>query len=217
MAELKFLKKEAIASGWNAFKSQKGMFIGIVFISALFYIIPNFLQDNLKDAQILAALIGVAAWVLQSAIAMGMARVSLQVTDKGSSSVSELFSCFSLLLKYIAASVLYGLMVFIGMILLIVPGIIVAMRGQFFVYYIIDEGAGPIEALKKSFEITKGSVVNLLLLSLVTILLNIVGVLAIGLGIFVSIPITLVAYAFVYRKLNPVSPEEAFSPTEPAV
>lgn len=217
MAELKFLKKEAIASGWKIFKSHKGMFIGIVFISMLLYIIPNILQGTFKEQKVLAALIGVCAWVLQSAIAMGMARISLQVTDKGLSSISELFSCFPLLLKYIVSSVLYGLMVFVGMVLLIVPGIIVAIRGQFFVYYIIDEDAGPIEAIKKSFEITKGSVINLSFLSLITILLNFAGMLALILGIFITIPITLVAYAFVYRKLHPISPEEVFSPTEPAI
>ncbi|MEA3324508.1 MAG: hypothetical protein U9Q37_05135 [Euryarchaeota archaeon] len=52
--------------------------------------------------------------------------------------------------------ILYGFIVVGGLILLTIPGIIWAIKFQFFDYLIVDKGLGPIDALEKSSEITRG-------------------------------------------------------------
>jgi len=85
--------------------------------------------------------------------------------------------------------------------LLIIPGIIWAIKFYFFSYLIVDKGLGPIEALKRSSAITDGSKWDLFLLGLLLFGINLIGAIPFFLGWFVTIPISMVATAFVYRKL----------------
>jgi uncharacterized membrane protein len=72
----------------------------------------------------------------------------------------------------------------------------------FFDYLIVDKNSRIIESLKKSWEITKGSTWNLFLLYLLLGLINLLGIFALIVGLFWSIPTTMIAEAFVYRKLS---------------
>jgi uncharacterized membrane protein len=81
------------------------------------------------------------------------------------------------------------------------PGIYFAIRFYFFIYFIVDKKAGIIESLKRSWEITKGQAWNLFLFNLVLFGINLLGVICFLIGLLVTLPITGVATAFVYRKL----------------
>ena len=106
-----------------------------------------------------------------------------------------------------------------GFILLIVPGIIWAIKYQFAQYLVIDKGYKPIEAIKKSGQITKDAKWSLLLLGLLSGLINVLGAIALVVGLFATVPTTMVAKAFVYRKLleHPEAETEpqSTSPTPP--
>ena len=61
---------------------------------------------------------------------------------------------------------------------------------------------GPIEAFKESGKITAGSKWNLFLLIILLLIIVLLGLLAFIVGIFVALPIAMVAVAYVYRKLS---------------
>jgi len=67
---------------------------------------------------------------------------------------------------------------------------------------IIDKSMGPIEALKISWHITDGSFWNLIAYWFVVLGINILGVLALGIGLLWSIPTTVLASAHIYRQLS---------------
>jgi uncharacterized membrane protein len=85
---------------------------------------------------------------------------------------------------------------------LIIPGIILSMGLAFVPYLVVDRGLGPIEAIKESWRITKGHKWQLLLLFLALLGLNLLGLVALLIGIFVTVPITMLAFAHAYRTLN---------------
>ena len=109
---------------------------------------------------------------------------------------------------YLIGSILYGLIVVVGLILLIIPGIIWAIKFQFFDYLIVDKGLGPIDALEKSSDITRGVKWDLFAFGILLAIINILGFLCLVVGLFVTIPVTLVAMAFVYRELLPETSQE---------
>jgi uncharacterized membrane protein len=76
-----------------------------------------------------------------------------------------------------------------------------AIKFRFYRYFIIDQRLGPIEALKRSYEITAGSEWELFLFYLLIIGVNLLGALACGIGLLATVPASMVAEAFVYRKL----------------
>ena len=58
--------------------------------------------------------------------------------------------------KFVIATILYGLIVFGGFILLIIPGIILSIRLLFYPYAIILDNSKAVDSLKRSWRITKG-------------------------------------------------------------
>ncbi|MCC7500551.1 DUF975 family protein [Candidatus Nomurabacteria bacterium] len=68
--------------------------------------------------------------------------------------------------------------------------------------YAIIEGARVIESLRKSWRMTRGAMGKLVLFLLAFGLLNILGVIPLGLGLLVTIPLTSLAMAHVYLKLK---------------
>ena len=76
------------------------------------------------------------------------------------------------------------------------------IRFQFYQYLIIEKKSGPIQALKTSWRMTRGSAWNLFILWLIIIIINLAGALALGIGLFFTVPTTMVAMAYVYKKLE---------------
>lgn len=104
--------------------------------------------------------------------------------------------------KFLGAQFLVGLVVLVGLLLLIVPGVVAALAFMFVLYLVIDKELGPIKAMKESVRITRGNRLQLLLLALLVFVLNIVGLVALLVGLFVSIPVTTLAIVHAYRVLR---------------
>lgn len=205
MATDKFLKKEALSFGWNAFKSRVGFWIGAMVIYSAVYIIGNFVSNTEGESAGTALAVFIASviiWLLQMWVSLGMTQISLNFTDQKPVTVGMLFTAArGIFFKYLGGMILYFLIVLGGFILLIVPGIIWGIKFQFFQYFIVDEKLGPIAALKKSAAITAGVKGDLLVFGLLVGLVNLLGVLVLIVGLFATMPTTFVAMAYVYRKL----------------
>mgnify|MGYP001597595538 CR=1 FL=1 len=205
--QAKFSMKEAIKFGWAVIKKKFWFFVGVLVIMAVLQLIlgifgwdPEKTYDN-NQAVVLAVIISIVFGVLQTIVGLGAMKIALKLVDGQEVKISDLFSTFPLFFKYLAGAIIYALIVLAGFILLIVPGIIWQMKYSLYPYFIL-EGAGPIEALKKSGQATKGAKLDLLIFFLLLGLIVIAGFIAILVGLFFAIPTVMVAMAFVYRKLQ---------------
>ncbi len=198
----KFSKREAISFGWNTMNHNLGFFIGFLIAWGLLYIIPAVIAEITgKENVFLGAILRLADFTLTIIILMGLVKTALRFCDNEKGRFSDLFSQYGLFFRYLFARILYGLIVFGGTLLLIVPGFIWGIKFCFFEYFVIDKGLGPIEALKKSSAITKGHKWNLFVFFLMISGINLLGALCLFVGLFATIPTTIIAAAFVYRKL----------------
>jgi uncharacterized membrane protein len=199
----KFSKKEAIKFGWEIAKKKIKFFIPLLI---LVYGLPAFLNslsDLVKKENFLISfLLNVASSILSIIFSLGLIKISLKIYDNEEPKISEIISQYKLFFRYLFASILKSLITLFGFILLIIPGIILSIRLGFFDYLIVDKNSRIVESLKKSWEITKGSTWNLFLLYFLLGLINLLGVFALIVGLFWSIPTTMIAEAFVYRKLS---------------
>jgi uncharacterized membrane protein len=73
---------------------------------------------------------------------------------------------------------------------------------MFTMFIVIDRGLGPIVAMKESRRITRGYKWQLLGFVLVLTLINLVGALAVLVGLLVTIPVTSLAFVHAYRALT---------------
>jgi uncharacterized membrane protein len=99
--------------------------------------------------------------------------------------------------------------VFFGFVLCIIPGVILAIMWQFSGYVIVENpSTGPVDALRRSAEITRGNRWQLLALGIVLIGINLVGLVACGVGLIFTYGITVVTLGYAYKTLSgqPVVP-----------
>ena len=88
------------------------------------------------------------------------------------------------------------------------PGVIVGLMFMFTTFIVIDRGLGPIEAMKESRRITDGHKWTLLGFSLMLVLINLLGMLALVVGLLVTIPVSSLALVQAYRLLGGRTPPE---------
>ena len=197
--------------GWDITKSNIGFFIGLLIVAGLIQYVPDIVATIIEaDAPALSLIIRIASFVLSMIIGMGLIKICLRFCDGEKGEFSDLFSCYPLFFNYLIGSILYWLIIMVGLVLLIIPGIIWAIKFQFFDYLIVDKGLGPIDALEKSSEITRGVKWDLFLFAILLGIINLMGFLCLLVGLFVTIPVTMVAMAFVYRKLLPETYQEYY-------
>ncbi len=204
MANDKFSIKDSLAYGWDSFKARPGFFIGFTLILGAIVGIPNVIIDRtLNHDSILYAVLTLLDRILGLVMGMAATRISLDIYDEGAPNLSRLSELVPLLPSYLGGKILYGLAIALGLVLLVVPGCIWAYMFLYVGYLIIDRQLGPIEAFHESRAITYGYKWDLALFSFVMGLINILGMALLLLGLFITIPVTLMASAYVYRRLSP--------------
>lgn len=164
-------------------------------------IVSDYLKSDVSShvAGGILSLLSLAVVIL---LAMTQIRLGLLAHDApGSLSVRALWAPHPFW-KFTGAYLLTALIVLAGFILLIVPGFILATVLIFTSYLVMDRNLGPIEAIKESARITKGNRWNLFFLLLALLGINILGLLAVFVGLLVSAPVSLIAMAYAYRKLQ---------------
>jgi uncharacterized membrane protein len=191
---------ELLRFGWETFKKRPWFFIGtvvlIVIVSSILSALAPDPVTNAFDFILAAAII-----VLNIFIEMGLVAFALRAHDSlEKTEIKDLWHPQSFW-KYVAVKILTGIIVIVGLILLIVPGIIAALALIFATYLVVDRNLGPIEAIKESVRLTKGHRWQLFLLALAIIGINILGALALLVGLVVTIPVSLLAVVHAYRKL----------------
>ena len=130
---------------------------------------------------------------------LGLVRVGLNIVSGKEASIGMLFGQGSKLVRAILASILYGLAVMIGLLLLIVPGIYIALRYGQFIKAIVDRDLGVMEAFEYSSSITTNNRMNLFLFWLLAFVAIIIGMIPCGLGLIFIGPVVWIAGLVAYR------------------
>ncbi len=101
----------------------------------------------------------------------------------------------------VGAGLLSTLAIALGGSALILPGVVLALGFILHPFFIIDKRLGAIESLKASWIATRGHKINLFLLLLFMLVANTLGMLACGIGLFVSYPLSLGCLAAYYNRI----------------
>jgi hypothetical protein len=184
---------DSIEFGWNSVKSRLWFFIGIFFLFAA-----------LSAMAAYASGIGtrIVLGILIFGISIGYFKLAVDIVDGKAPEFKELFSCFSLLLKYLVASIIYKIVVIIGLVLFIIPGLIWGVQFGFYPFILVKERLGPIKALRKSSAITEGVKGKLIFFALTLFGINLLGLIALGIGIIVTIPLSVITVAHMFSQLE---------------
>jgi uncharacterized membrane protein len=153
-----------------------------------------------------AMLIPLFNGVVNGLITLSLVSVSLAIA-KGHAPVFHQmlrpFDSYKIIWHSFLATLLYILMVALGLILLVLPGIYLSVRLKFYIYFIVeDENLKPTDALRKSMDLSRGLFWKLFAFNIILAAINILGFLALGIGLLFTIPLSLIAYAHLYKHLS---------------
>lgn len=198
-----FPRAAAIRFGWETSKKNIRFFIVVLLmvfgISFLFSTLDTSFPE---DATLPRFIIGIASWVVSSITTIGLIKISLNFVEKKESRYTDLFTHYDRTVNYMATSILYGLIVVAGIILLVIPAIYWGIRFQFYSYLITEKNMGPIQALKGSWQMTADHTWHLFVYGLIAMGINLLGFLALFVGMFWAIPTTQIATAYLYKHLS---------------
>jgi hypothetical protein len=144
----------------------------------------------------------VVSTVFSMFIGLGLARCCLSIVSGDEATIATLFSQGPKLINALLASLLFGLMIMAGLLLLIVPGVILMLRYSFFQEAIVDRNLGVIDAFKYSARLTQNNRLNLLGLGALSILIVLAGVLTFFVGLIFAIPLVSLITPLAYRFLQ---------------
>lgn len=206
--EPKFMISEVFSTSWKYTKSQiwvlVGLFIGYFILSSIISMFGMPAQGS-TVGKIVVNLINA---IISSVFMLGYIKNLFQTMDGEEPQFSAYGQQSRKIITYLVASIIMGIVVTIGIFLLIVPGIYLAIRLQFYSIYIVEEDCGIIESLQKSWNLTNGQVMPLFLLILAMIGIAIVGCILFFVGLFVAVPLIYMMQCYAFRKLNTISTEE---------
>ncbi len=206
MEEKKITIKEAINFGWETIKNNFAFIFIVAIIFLLISIVSQMFGNMAKGNFLFTVIVKAAFFVIDAIITIGAIKIALKFCDGQKPAFEDLYSSYPLALNYIGALLLFVIVCGLGLVLLIIPGIILLLRLQFYAYFVVDKNKGPIKALEASWEATKGNELNLLALWFTFLGIMLLGLLALFVGILVAIPIMMLALAFVYRRLSASAP-----------
>jgi uncharacterized membrane protein len=211
---------EAISMGWQKVKPQLLLVIGsMVFAGVISGILSllygSLLESNSTVANILGGILYIVYLIYSIVIGIGMTRLLLNIYDGKPASFNDVFTTYQPFWRYLGASILYAIIVMIGLVLLIVPGIFLAIKYQYVTYLIIDKNLSVKEAFKLSGEMTQGMKWKLFFFGIAAAIVGMAGIILIGVGLLFTIPIAAMAMVHVYRILGspaPAAPTSAPAP-----
>ena len=201
-----------IKFGWETFKKRPWFLIGVAALYVVISAFSSFFGNNTHG--LVYAAVQILSWIISTFLGIAFTAFSLRAHEDVEHVTLKDAWRPELFLNYLGAGILVILAVVGGLILLIVPGIILALMFSQTLNLVVDRGMGPIEAMKESARMTKGYKWELFLLMLLTIAVTILGIIFLIVGLLVAMPVIALAQIHAYRAL--AAKADAIIPATPS-
>src|SRR5579859_2148067 len=201
-SEASFAIFGVLGEGFAAFKKNFGQLFVAAIVSLVVVIFFRAMPAALHNEPALSGIFGLLNFVVSLILSVGWIMIGLNAIRNKEVSLKLFQQPAGKIVKYFLASLLYNFVVFLGFFLFVIPGIYFALRYQFALTLIVDRDAGIADAFAMSAQMTKGMKWSLFGLAIVSVLLNLGGLILIGLGLIITIPTSYLAVFAAYEKLS---------------
>jgi hypothetical protein len=133
---------------------------------------------------------------------VGLVRINLAAARGQKPNFADLFSGGPLFLRMVGLQLLLMVAYLVGCAAFVVGMVFVALALCLADYYAVDANMGVIDAMKASYEATKGNRGNIFVFGLVVFGISLVGMLACCVGVLIAGAVASVAMAIIYTRLS---------------
>jgi uncharacterized membrane protein len=177
-----------LGAGWNLVMSDLGNYVLLTLVSFLLSSVP-FIQGSL--------IAGFHIYTMK------------KLTGRSRAEFADLFKGFNVFVPALVASLLIGLFTFVGFLLLIIPGLVIAAMYKFTYLFIVDKRMGFWEAMQASHAVVRKDYFGFTMFLIVAFLVNVLGFLCLIVGLLVTVPMTIAAITIAYQEIVGFEPQTA--------
>jgi hypothetical protein len=194
---------------WEIWKQNLGLLVGttvtIFVVNWVLSFVVQMVQFAIaqnNNAQEVAIGIGIVGALLSNAVqfylTIGQTQIALKLGRRQPAEYTDLFNGGAVFFPVLGASLLLGCAIGVGLLLLIVPGVLLALMWWPTYYLVIEQKTGVIEAFTVASSITRGNWGTAILLWLLSIAIMVAGALALCIGVIFAAPLVTVLFATAY-------------------
>jgi hypothetical protein len=197
---------EYFGRGWEIFKQKAPLFVLYTILLVAIQAVIAFLPYPLgpgggEDAPPGGGILNFAFNVVTPVLAAGYYFVAFQVARRRSAEFNDFFQGFNRFLPIFLTSLISGLLTVIGFALLVLPGIYLAVAYLFAQPLVIDKSADFWQAMETSRKLITKKWFSFFVLLLAIFFLNLGGALLLGIGLLVTIPLSVCIVAAAYEDI----------------
>jgi uncharacterized membrane protein len=195
--------REAFRFAWPTYKKRVGLFAAILLTILGAWVALELVVIAGQRFGILLWLVAHLAFlVFVAGVKAGFLAICLDLYDGQEPAFADTFKALALGPKFLAGQIVYVLMVAAGLLLLVVPGVYLGVRYAFFSLCMVDGDRDLVRSFQESAILSSGMETSLLKILVVLLVLNVLGASLLGLGLFVTVPLSFLMLTAVYRQLS---------------
>ncbi|MFQ3574050.1 MAG: hypothetical protein SNJ53_05400 [Thermodesulfovibrionales bacterium] len=180
--------KSYFSRGWDLFRSNMGLFIGFTVVLFLIHTILAFIP-----------IVGpITSWLISTPLMAGFYFGGFSLMRNEQIEFKVFFRGFSLFLPLFLAGLVTSIFIVIGYVLLVIPGIYLMVAYVFTIPLVADKKMEFWQAMETSRKLITKKWFSFFLFCLCIVLLNIVGTLALLVGLLFTVPMTFCIIAAAY-------------------
>lgn len=199
-----FKMGQYFSRGWELFKRNALQFIGftllvVVVLGGLSFLLPYPLgSGNVDEGQTGGNII---SNILLTLLTPGFYIVAFQIARNRATSFSDFFKGFNRALPILLISIVSGFLILLGTLCLILPGIYLSVAYMLGMPLLLDKHLDFWPALETSRKLVTKKWFTFFGFSLLLSLLNVLGLIVVGIGLLVTIPLTFCTIAAAYEDI----------------
>ncbi len=204
---------EVLGLGLTAVRRQPVELVGgyflTFFVSWLVQMLPQLLlvaglvpSGSVAGAALVAVSGSILGMFASSFFIVGQLRVALAAARGEVVELSQFFSGGDRFGIALLVQIIQAVCIVVGTIFFIVPGLILALGWSLSTLFVADSDCGVGEALRESWAMTRGQRGKIFLFGFAAVGVLFLGLLALVVGMFVALPIVVVAFATIYVRIT---------------
>ena len=212
-----FTISDLLSEAWQRVKGTKGIIIGgfVVFYAVLLvasFLIGGFfgILGVVSDSPMLSVVVEMVVGIFASALAYpfmaGINMIGIRRAADQPISFNDIFSHFGRTVPLVITAIISMLLIYLGMILLIIPGLYLAIAYMLAIPLVVERGLSPWQALETSRKAITQHWFKVFGLFLLLGLITGISAIPLGIGLVWTIPLFTVAIGILYRTIFGVLP-----------
>lgn len=195
------MTQHAITFAWNTFKKHMGLLTAIALTFLGVWVALEMIVIAGQQFGLLWWTVAhLAFFIVFAGVEVGFIKVCLDLYDGKEPTYFDTFRYMPLAFKFLVTQMLYLLIITVGLVFLIVPGLYTGVRYAFAGFCLIEDELGLRESFGHSARLVEGNKFHLLTIIAALLIFNLIGACLLGIGLLVTVPLSTLVMVSIYRQ-----------------